>query len=122
MRNQYQGEIRNAQVAADSAAVTLEKVRAAAIGELARSAGDARASAARLRRFDSELLPASARSADAAEYAFRNGAVGVMDVLDARRTRRATQLEAAAARADHAKALAAREAARSGAAYDKDMP
>lgn len=122
VRNQYQGEIRNAQVAADSAAVTLQKVRAAAIGELARSAGDARTSAARLRRFDSELLPASARSADAAEYAFRNGASGVMDVLDARRTRRATQLEAAAARADHAKALAAREAALNSAAYENDMP
>jgi cobalt-zinc-cadmium efflux system outer membrane protein len=114
VRNQFQGEIRNAQVAADSAAITLDKVRAAAINDLARSASDARSAAARLRRFDSELLPASARSSDAAEYAFRNGAAGVMDVLDARRTRRATLLEAAAARAEHAKALAAHEAARSG--------
>jgi cobalt-zinc-cadmium efflux system outer membrane protein len=120
LRNQYQGEIRNAQAAADSAAATLDKVRAAAASELAKSAGDERSAASRLRRFDSELLPASARSADAAEYAFRNGAAGVMDVLDARRTRRATLLEAAAARADHAKALAAREAARS--ANDKDLP
>ena len=113
LRNQFQGEIRNAQVAADSAAVTLEKVRAVASSELARSADDAQISAARLRRYDSELLPASARSADAAEYAFRNGATGVMDVLDARRTRRATLLEAVAARAEHARALAARTAARS---------
>jgi cobalt-zinc-cadmium efflux system outer membrane protein len=112
VRNQYQGEIRNAQVAADSAAVTLDKVRAAAMSELARSAGDARIAATRLRRYERELLPASARSADAAEYAFRNGAAGVMDVLDARRTRRATLLETAAARADHARALAARAAAR----------
>ncbi|MDB5757609.1 MAG: TolC family protein [Burkholderia sp.] len=122
VRNQFQGEIRNAQVAADSAAVTLEKVRAAAASELARSNGDARSAASRLRRFDSELLPASARSADAAEYAFRNGASGVMDVLDARRTRRATLLEATAARAEHAKALAARDAARSGGAINPDLP
>ncbi|MDQ2987915.1 MAG: TolC family protein, partial [Pseudomonadota bacterium] len=67
------------------------------------------------------LLPASARSADAAEYAFRNGAAGVMDVLDARRTRRATLLEAAAARADYAKALAAHGSARS-AANNYDLP
>jgi len=122
VRNQFQGEIRNAQVAADSAAVTLEKVRAAAASELARSSGDARSAASRLRRYDSELLPASARSADAAEYAFRNGASGVMDVLDARRTRRATLLEATAARAEHAKALAARDAARSGGAINPNLP
>jgi cobalt-zinc-cadmium efflux system outer membrane protein len=122
LRNQYQGEIRNAQVAADSAAVALDKVRAAAASELARSDSDAQSAASRLRRYGSELLPASARSADAAEFAFRNGAAGVMDVLDARRTRRATLLEAAGARAEHAKALAAREAARSGAANNEDMP
>lgn len=122
VRNQYQGEIRNAQVAADSAAITLDKVRAATVSELARSVADARSAALRLRRFDTELLPASARSADAAEYAFRNGATGVMDVLDARRTRRATLLEAAAARADHAKAVAALEAARTGAANLETMP
>jgi cobalt-zinc-cadmium efflux system outer membrane protein len=122
LRNQFQGEIRNAQVAADSAAVNLDKVRAAAASELARSDSDAQSAASRLRRYGSELLPASARSADAAEFAFRNGAAGVMDVLDARRTRRATLLEAAAARAEHAKALAAREAARSGAANNEDLP
>jgi cobalt-zinc-cadmium efflux system outer membrane protein len=121
LRNQYQGEIRNAQVAADSAGFTLDKVRAAAASELAKSAGDARSAASRLRRYDSELLPASARSADAAEYAFRNGAVGVMEVLDARRIRRATLLEAAAARADHAKAWAAHAAA-GGAADNYDLP
>lgn len=121
VRNQYQGEIRNAQAAADSAAVTLEKTRAAALSDLARSASDARVAASRRRRYESELLPASARSADAAEYAFRNGAAGVMDVLDARRTRRATLLDAAIVRAEHAKALAAREAARAGATDNNDL-
>jgi len=119
VQNQFQGEIRSAQAAADNAAVALEKVRAGARGELAVSASDARQAAIRLRRYDTELLAASAKSADAAEYAFRNGAAGVMDVLDARRTRRATLLEAAAARADHAKALAAWEAAKSNASGDQ---
>jgi cobalt-zinc-cadmium efflux system outer membrane protein len=118
VRNQYQGEIRNAQVAAESARTTLDKARAVARSELVRSSNDVRLAASRLRRYDDELLAASARSADAAEYAFRNGATGVMDVLDARRTRRATLLEAGAARADHAKALAAWQAATA----TKDLP
>ena len=118
VRNQYQGEIRNAQVAAESARTTLDKARAVARSELVRSSNDVRLAASRLRRYDDELLAASARSADAAEYAFRNGASGVMDVLDARRTRRATLLEAGAARADHAKALAAWQAATA----TKDLP
>jgi len=43
----------------------------------------------------------------AAEFAFSRGAISVLEVLDARRTHRAVQLEALAARTDHAKALAA---------------
>lgn len=121
LRNEYQGEIRNAQVGVDSAAATLDKVSATARSELARSASDMRLAASRLRRYDNELLEASARSAAAAEYAFRQGATGVMDVLDARRTRRATLLEAVAARADHAKAQAAWDAARASSANNGDM-
>jgi cobalt-zinc-cadmium efflux system outer membrane protein len=107
LRNQYQGEIGSAEAALDSARETLDKARNAARSELSRSRDEARIAAGRLRRYDMELLPAAERSAQAAEYAFRNGAIGVMDVLDARRTRRATLLEATAARADHARALAA---------------
>lgn len=107
LRNTYQGEIRNAEAQLDSARDTLDKVRMAAKSELALARDEARVAAAALRRYDGELLPAALRSAEAAEYAFRNGAIGVMDVLDARRTRRATELEAASARADHARALAA---------------
>lgn len=107
LRNQYQGEIGNAEAALESARATLDKIRNAAQSELARSRDEARIAAARLRRYDAELLPAAERSAAAAEYAFKHGAIGVMDALDARRSRRAVQLDAAAARADHARALAA---------------
>jgi cobalt-zinc-cadmium efflux system outer membrane protein len=107
LRNTYQGEIRNAEAQLDSARETLEKARMAAKSELALARDEARVAAVALRRYDNELLPAALRSAESAEYAFRNGAIGVMDVLDARRTRRATELEAASARAEHARALAA---------------
>ena len=56
---------------------------------------------------ETELQPQAEKSAAAAEFAFRNGAIGVMDLLDARRTLRAVQVEAVAARAEHARALAA---------------
>ena len=58
-----------------------------------------------------ELLLAAEKSANAAEFAYKNGAVGVMDVLDARRTLRATRLDALAAQVEFSKALAAWQAA-----------
>jgi cobalt-zinc-cadmium efflux system outer membrane protein len=60
----------------------------------------------RVRRFQEEILITAKKSADAAEFAFKNGATGVMDVLDARRSYRATRLEALNAQADYAKSLA----------------
>lgn len=103
----YEGEIRAAQAALDTAQQSLEKARSIARGELAGALHEVQAAAERVQRLRQELLPAARKSADAAEYAFRNGAIGVMDVLDARRTYRATQLEAVSAQADYAKALAA---------------
>jgi cobalt-zinc-cadmium efflux system outer membrane protein len=78
LRYQFDGEIRAAESAAD-----------------------------RLRHQQDGALQAASRAADAAEYAFRNGALGVMDVLDARRSYRVAQLDALSARTDFAKALAA---------------
>ena len=57
--------------------------------------------------FENELVKEAERTAAAAEFAFKNGAIGVMDLLDSRRTLKAIQIDAANARADHAKALAA---------------
>ncbi|HTQ77262.1 MAG TPA: TolC family protein, partial [Burkholderiales bacterium] len=77
-----------------------------------RAASDLAAAADRLGRYETSLLGAAQRSADAAEFAFERGASSVLDVLDARRTLGAVRLEALAARADYARALAAWEASR----------
>jgi len=45
---------------------------------------------------------------DYAEYACRNGAIGLIDLFDARRTLRAVELDAAAALREGARALAVR--------------
>ncbi|MCC6611407.1 MAG: TolC family protein [Burkholderiales bacterium] len=104
---QFQGEIARAEADFAAANDTLAQVRAKAYAELAGAAADLAAAADRLKRYEGQLLVEAQKSADYAEFAYRNGAIGVMDLLDARRTLRAVQVDAAAARDDYAKALAA---------------
>jgi cobalt-zinc-cadmium efflux system outer membrane protein len=113
VRYSMQGEIRGAEAALDAADENLDKVRQAARADVAAARARADAAARRALRFDREILPATRRAADDAEFAFALGALGVMDVLDVRRAWRAAQLDALAARADLAKSLAALDAAMS---------
>lgn len=107
VRHNNEGEIARAQ--ADWYAVRdfLDRVLAQAKSEAARAAGDLASARERLARFEGELVKEAERTAAAAEFAFKNGAIGVMDLLDARRILKAIQIDAANARADHAKAWAA---------------
>lgn len=57
------------------------------------------------------LLAAAEKAAQGAEFAYSRGAIGVMDVLDARRQLTAIRLGAVTVQADYAKALAAWRAA-----------
>jgi len=109
-RYHFEGEIQRAEVDYSTALDALERVRAQARAELARAASDLHAAAERLRRYDESLLAEAKKAADSAEYAYKNGAIGVMDLLDARRTLRAIQIDAAASRNEYAKALAAWQA------------
>src|SRR5690242_7862488 len=104
-RYQFEGEIRRAEVDYATATEALEKVRALARSELARALSDLQATAERLKRYDESLLPEAAKAAESAEFAYKNGAIGVMDLLDSRRTQRAIQIDAASARNDYSKAL-----------------
>ena len=106
-RYYYEGEIAQAESAYNAAADSLERTRALARADIARARSDVAAAAERLARYQDSMLAEAKKSADSAEFAYKNGAIGVMDLLDARRTLRAIQLDAAAAQADHAKALAA---------------
>ncbi|MEI6303152.1 MAG: TolC family protein [Betaproteobacteria bacterium] len=107
VRHTFGGEIRRAEVDYDAARDSLARVRAQATGEFERAWSDLLSAADRVRRFNDGLLAEARRSAESAEYAYKNGALGLMDLLDARRTLRATQIDAAVALADYAKALAA---------------
>ena len=104
-------DIRRAEVERYAALDALERVRALAGNDIRRAASDLAAAVERLERYEGTLLAAAARSAQAADFAFERGAISVLEMLDARRTLRAVRLEALAARAEHARALAAWRAA-----------
>jgi cobalt-zinc-cadmium efflux system outer membrane protein len=105
--NDFSGDIQRAEVDRYSALDALDRARAVAINDIRRAASDLAAAGDRVERYDSTLLDAAQRTAQAVEFAFQRGATSVLEVLDARRTLRAVRLEALAARTDYAKALAA---------------
>jgi cobalt-zinc-cadmium efflux system outer membrane protein len=106
----FEGEIRRAEVDLLSARDNLERVRALALGEIVARRADLDAARERVQRFEGALLKEAQRAADAAEFAYSRGAIGVMDLLDARRQLYATRLEASSTQADYAKSLAAWQA------------
>ena len=107
----FEGEIRRAEVELQSARDNLERVRALAMGEIAKSRADLDAATERVQRFRETLTQEAQRAAEGAEFAYSKGAIGVLDLLDARRQLYATRLEASNTLADYAKALAAWKAA-----------
>lgn len=107
----FEGEIRRAEVELQAARDNLERVRALAQGEIARSRADLDAAVERVQRFRETLSQEAQRAADGAEFAYSKGAIGVLDLLDARRQLYATRLEASNTLAEYAKSLAVWQAA-----------
>lgn len=110
---QFEGEIRRGEVGVQAAGEALERTRALARAEIDRAWSDLASARERVQRYDGGLLREAQRAAEAAEFAYRNGALGVVDLLDARRVFTATRNDAAGARADLARALVAWRAASS---------
>lgn len=103
--NDFRGDIAKAEADYTVALETLHKVEMNARAELATQKIDVEILEQRARRFSQELLPEASRAATAAEFAFAHGAMGVGDLLDARRVLKAAEQDAVAAQAGHAKAL-----------------
>ncbi|MBI2746872.1 MAG: TolC family protein [Burkholderiales bacterium] len=103
----YEGEIGRASAQLALAESALEKTRRLARLELQRLQHELQSAAVRASAYDTEILPRARRVAEGAELAYRKGALSLTDLLDARRTLRATVLDAVAARSEHAKALGA---------------
>lgn len=104
---EYQGEIAHAEADLQSARDALEQIRSQAIAEISKTRSDLETALDQVRRYDDTLLAEADKSLQAAEFAYKHGALGVMDLLDARRTNKSARMDAAVARANYAKALAA---------------
>lgn len=103
----YQGEIARAQAQLAQAQDALEKIRRQARAELQQLQQAVQTTAERTQTYERDILPRARQVAEGAELAYRKGALSLTDLLDARRTLRATLLDALAARTDFAKASTA---------------
>lgn len=103
----FEGQIARANSDWLAAEKNLERIKALALQEISKTQTDLASAGERYTRFSGELLKAAQKAASAAEFAYQHGAMGVLDLLDARRTLYATRLEAANTTADYAKSLAA---------------
>ncbi len=104
--HEYEGQIARAETDYAAARLAFEQQQAQVRGQVAQARNALLAARDRYQRLEGGLLADAERVAKAAEFAYTKGAMGLMDLLDARRTLRQIQGEAAVARADYAKAVA----------------
>jgi outer membrane protein, heavy metal efflux system len=100
----YEGEIGRAQAQLTQAQDLLDKTRHEARADFQRLLQERNAAQQREALYEQDILPRARRVAEQAELAYTQGASSLTDLLDARRTLRATLIEAAYTRADYAKA------------------
>ncbi|MBS0506281.1 MAG: TolC family protein [Proteobacteria bacterium] len=100
----FDGEIGRAQAELSAAQEALDKTRRLALLDLQSLQQQAANAALRASGFEDGILPRARQVAQSAELAYARGAISLTDLLDARRTLRATTLDALAARATYAKA------------------
>ena len=106
LRYNFEGELALAETGLTAAMAARNRQVAIAQNEIRRAQNDLRAADERRRRLNEDLLPQARRALDSAEFAYQRGATSLLDLLDARRTQRALELEAVTAAAEFAKARA----------------
>lgn len=111
LRNRYDGEIRRAAADRRSADEAVRTVRLSATTECERALVEMRGASDRLTKFQNSVIKRAKSAAEAAEYAYTHGALGLTDLLDARRALQAITLDELGAHAAYAKARAAWRAA-----------
>jgi cobalt-zinc-cadmium efflux system outer membrane protein len=96
------GPLAKALVQLEDARAEHERTLATAHAELENLLATWEITRTRLMRIERQLLPQAREALKASEYARTQGALGLQDLLDARRTLHAVELEHVAAQADHA--------------------
>ena len=93
--NANRGEIARVEAALQVASADAAAARLALSAVLEASLAELETASARVSLLDHELLPAAARSVALARFAFEEGETSLLDLLDAQRTHREAQREAA---------------------------
>ena len=107
VRHQYQGEALRAEAEYYKARDGQLRAERDALVALEQQEAELRAYQDRLNKVLLDILPGAEQIADAAEFAYKKGAIGVLELVDARRSLRQARTEAAQVRADFAKSLSA---------------
>jgi cobalt-zinc-cadmium efflux system outer membrane protein len=102
--NRYDGEIGRATAEAAASQNLLDRTRQRAQIEMLNWLETSQAQAERLQIYEKDLLPRALRVAEQTEMAYRKGGLSLTELLDARRTLRAVQLDVLNARNAYAKA------------------
>ena len=103
----FKGEIDKARAQLAQADAQLVKVERTAAADSLRLLQDLQASSGRAELYRVSIVPQARRIAGMADLAYSKGAMSLTDLIETRRTLRNVLLEDVAARADHARALAA---------------
>ncbi len=106
VRHANEGEIKRAATDLLTARDALVRLQAQASAEYLLNLEGWRAAISRVARIERDILPLAREVAKAAEFAYGKGATSVLDLLDARRTLKQIELDAAQANADSGKAWA----------------
>jgi cobalt-zinc-cadmium efflux system outer membrane protein len=104
--NANRGEIARAQAASALAAAAAERALLDLTAALERARQELDVASAQAEILAREILPAATRSLELARFSYQEGETSLLDLLDAQRTFRETQREAAASRLALALALA----------------
>lgn len=107
IRHQYQGEAMRAEAEYYKARDNQWRGERDAVAQLEYQEAELQANQERLNRVLVDVLPSAEQVAAAAEFAYKKGAIGVLDLIDARRSLRQARTEASQTRADFAKGLSA---------------
>lgn len=111
VRHANEGEAARAAADLEAARAAHERLVVQARADAEAAEEEWRAARERRERVESEVRPVAGDVAQAAEFAYARGATGVLDLLDARRSLKAVELDEVQARTEAAKAWARREAA-----------
>ncbi len=100
------GNIKAAQAAIDQFELALGKVKAQNASDVATAQVEYREAHDRLQRYQTLIVPQSARSRAAVSFAFEKGSATLVDLLEAERTDNTVRMSMAQAQADTASAVA----------------